>query len=80
MQNTGWVVLRYYFGLETPPVPLFLLVMFAVLLGVILAGAGFLVDQWSLRRALREKDRRLAALENELRPFKEQTTRTKAEG
>jgi uncharacterized integral membrane protein len=67
MQNTGWVVLRYYFGLETPPLPLFLLVLFSILLGVVLACAGFLFDEWSLRRALREKERRVASLENELR-------------
>ena len=66
MENTGWVVLRYYFGLETPPVPLFLLVLFSILFGILLAGAGFLMDQWSLRRALREKERQIASLENEL--------------
>ena len=37
MENTGWVVLRYYFGFETPPVPLFLLVLFSILLGILLA-------------------------------------------
>ena len=73
MQNTGWVVLRYYFGLETPPLPLFLLVMVSILFGVVLAGASFLIDQWSLRRALREKERQVASLENELKPYREST-------
>ncbi len=67
MQNTGWVVIRYYFGLETPPVPLFLLVLFSILFGVVLACAGFLIDQWSLRRALRAKERQVASLESELK-------------
>lgn len=80
MQNTGWVVLRYYFGLETPPLPLFLLVMFSIMVGVVLAGAGFLIDQWSLRRTLREKERQVAALENELRPYREQTKGMRVEG
>lgn len=71
MENTGWIVLRYYFGLETPPVPIFLLVLFSVLLGVLLAGAGFIVDEWSLRRALREKERQIASLEKELQPYRE---------
>jgi uncharacterized integral membrane protein len=71
MQNVDPIVLRYYFGLETPPLPLFLLVMFSILFGVVLAGAGFLVDQWSLRRALREKERQVAALETELKPYRE---------
>lgn len=71
MENTGWVVLRYYFGLETPPVPVFLLVLFSVLFGVLLAGVGFVVDEWSLRRALREKEREIAALQKELQPHRE---------
>jgi uncharacterized integral membrane protein len=75
MQNVEPVVLKYYFGLETPPVPLFLLVLFSILLGILLAGAGFLMDQWSLRRALREKERQVVSLENELK----QTTKLKAE-
>lgn len=71
MENTGWVVLRYYFGLETPPVPIFLLVLFSVLLGVLFAGVGFLVDERSLKRAVREKEREIASLERELKPYRE---------
>lgn len=67
MENTGWVVIRYYFGLETPPVPLFLLVLFCILFGICLAGIGFLLDERSLRRSVREKERRIAALEEEAR-------------
>lgn len=71
MENTGWVVLRYYFGLETPPVPVFLLVLFSVLLGVFLTGVGFLFDERSLKKALREKEREIASLERELKPYQE---------
>jgi len=71
MENTGWIVLRYYFGLESPPVPIFLIVLFSVLLGVILAGVAFIVDEWSLRKALREKEREIASLEKELQPYRE---------
>lgn len=71
MENTGWVVLRYYFGLETPPIPIFLLVLFSVLLGVFMAGVGFIIDEWSLRKALREKEREIASLERELQPYRE---------
>src|SRR3972149_4212922 len=71
MENAEPLRLRYYFGLETPPIPLFLLVLFAVLLGVLLAGLGFLFDQWSLKRALREKDRAIASLEREIQAFGE---------
>lgn len=66
MENAQPLVLRYYFGLETPPVPLFLLVLFAVLLGVLLAGVGFIVDQWALKKAVREKEREIEALKKEL--------------
>lgn len=71
MQNASWVVLRYYFGLETPPVPVFLLVLFSVLLGIILAGIGFLFDERTLKKALREKERQIASLERELKLFRE---------
>jgi len=71
MENTGWVVLRYYFGLETPPVPIFLLVLFSVLLGVLLVGVGFVFDERSLKKALREKEWKIASLEKELEPYRE---------
>ena len=71
MEKTGWVVLRYYFGLETPPVPIFLLVLFSVLLGVFFAGVGFICDERSLKKALREKEREIASLEKELQPYRE---------
>lgn len=71
MENAEPLRLRYYFGLETPPIPLFVLVLFAILLGVLLAGLGFLFDQWSLKRALKEKDRAIATLEGEIRDQRE---------
>ncbi len=73
VENTQPLVLRYYFGLETPPMPLFLLVLFSVLLGIFLAGVGFILDQWSLRRALREKQREIDSLQKELKPYREQS-------
>jgi uncharacterized integral membrane protein len=71
MENAQPLVLRYYFGLESPPVPLFLLVLFSVLLGVLLAGVSFLLDQWSLKKAVREKEREVASLEKELKLYRE---------
>lgn len=70
-ENTGWVILRYYFGLESPPVPIFLLVLFSILLGVLLTGVSFIVDERSLKKALREKERQIASLEKELQPYRE---------
>ena len=70
-ENTGWVVIRYYFGLETPPIPIFLLVLFSVLSGVFLAGVGFLIDERSLKKALREKEREITSLQKEMQPYRE---------
>ncbi|MEK7378525.1 MAG: LapA family protein [Candidatus Binatota bacterium] len=70
-ENTGWVVLRYYFGLETPPIPIFLLVLFSVLSGVFLVGVGFLIDERSLKKALREKEREITSLQKEMQPYRE---------
>jgi uncharacterized integral membrane protein len=71
VENTQPFVVRYYFGLETPPMPLFLLVLLSLLLGIFLAGVGFIFDQWSLKRALREKDREIAALQKELKFYRD---------
>jgi len=71
MENAQPLVLRYYFGLESPPVPLFLLVLFAILLGVLIAGVSFLVDQGSLKKMVREREREIASLEKELKVYRE---------
>ncbi len=70
MENTETLVLSY-FGFETPPIPLFLLVLFAILLGVFLSGVGFIIDVRSLKKALREKEREIASLEEEINPLRE---------
>lgn len=71
MENNQPLVLRYYFGLETPPVPVFLLALFSVLLGVFIAGVGFLFDERSFKKALREKEGEMASLERELKLYRE---------
>ena len=70
MENASWVVLRYYFGLESPPVPLFLIVLFAVLLGVCLAGVGFFLDERSLKKSLRDQEQKIAQMEIELAAYR----------
>lgn len=70
-ENTGSVVLRYYFGLESPPMPLFLLVLFSIVLGIVLAGVMFILDERSLKKALREREQQITLLENELKPYRE---------
>ncbi len=73
MENTGQVVLRYYFGLETVPIPIFLLMLISILVGILLAGAAFILDVHALKRAVREKEREIASLEQEIKSFREQS-------
>ena len=75
MENASWVVLRYYFGLESPPVPLFLIVLFAILLGVCLAGVGFFLDERSLKQSLRDQEQKIAQLETELAAYRNREQR-----
>jgi uncharacterized integral membrane protein len=71
MENVQPVVLRYHFGLETTPLPLFLVVLFAALLGVLLAGLGFLLDLRFLKKSLREREREIESLRNKQISFAE---------
>ncbi|MFQ5917323.1 MAG: lipopolysaccharide assembly protein LapA domain-containing protein [Candidatus Binatia bacterium] len=70
MENTEPLVLRY-FGYETSPINLYLLVLISVLLGVLLAGIGFIIDQWSLKKVVRQRGREIEALEREIREIQE---------
>jgi uncharacterized integral membrane protein len=77
MNNSEGIVLKYYFGLQTPEVPIFLLVLFSVLFGILLAGAGYIFDQWSLKRALREREREIVSLQKELNMHRDRATENK---
>ena len=70
MENTQSLVL-HYFGYETPPINLYLLILISVLFGVIVAGIGFIIDQWSLKKVVRQKKREIESLEKELRAVQE---------
>lgn len=70
MENTQSLVLRY-FGYETPPIDLYLLILVSILFGVIVAGIGFIIDQWSLKKVVRQKEREIESLEKEVRTVQE---------
>ncbi len=70
MENTEPLVLRY-FGYETPPIHLYLLILLSVFFGVLLAGIGFMIDQRSLKKAVRQKDQEIESLERERRTIQE---------
>ena len=71
VKNTQTLRLRYYFGLVTPPIDLFLLILFSDFFGVLLAGIGFIIDQRSLKRTVRQKEREIESLEKEIRIVQE---------
>lgn len=64
MENTEPLVLRYM-GYETPPIHLYLLILLSVFFGVLVAGIGFMIDQRSLKKAVRNKNQEIESLERE---------------
>jgi len=70
MENTEPLVL-HYMGYETPPIHLYLLILLSVFSGVLLAGIGFMIDQRSLKKAVRNKNLELESLERESRTNQE---------
>ena len=70
MENTQPLVL-HYFGYETPPIYLYLLILLSVFLGVLLAGIGFMVDQRSLKKTVRLKEQEIVSLEREVKTMQE---------
>lgn len=65
IQNDGPVPLRYYFGLETPSLPLFLWALLFLLLGMILSGLWAFFCKIGLRSRIRHFQRVIADLERE---------------
>ena len=65
MENTQPLTLRY-FGYETPPVELYLLVLSSVFLGIILAGVGFIIDNHSMKKSLRQREKEIDTLKREI--------------
>jgi len=70
MENTEPLVL-HYMGYETPPIHLYLLILLSVFFGVLLAGIGFMIDQRSLKKAVRSKNQEIESLEREARTNQE---------
>ena len=71
IQNDQAISLRYYFGWESPPLPLFLWAFLFLLLGLILSGVWAFVSRWSLRSRIRQGKKTLAWLEQERDRLKE---------
>ncbi len=70
LQNQQLVTLNYY-GLIPPfSVPVFLLVFFSVLIGILIAGFGDIYVRYSLRLRARRSEKQLKACQRELEALK----------
>jgi uncharacterized integral membrane protein len=65
IQNDGPVSLKYYFGLQTPPLPLFLWALLFLLLGLVLSGLWAFFSKIGLHSRIRYTQRTIAGLERE---------------
>ena len=63
IKNDQPVALKYYFDWVTLPLPLFLWVFLAFLIGLILSGAMALVSKFGLRARIRQRSRAIGELE-----------------
>ena len=63
--NDGPISLKYYFGLETTPLPLFLWALLFLLLGMILSGLWSFFSKIGLHSRIRQSQRTIAGLERE---------------
>jgi len=63
--NDGPISLKYYFSLETPPLPLFLWALLFLLLGLILSGLWSFFSKIGLHSRIRQSQRAIAGLERE---------------
>ncbi len=66
VNNSEPVVLGYYFGYATPPVPLYVIVLVAVVVGAILAALFSIAERFHFMYELRKRDRVIREMEGEL--------------
>jgi uncharacterized integral membrane protein len=66
VNNSEPVVLKYYFGYATPKVPLYVVVLIAVVVGAILAALFAIGERFYFMYELRKRDRIIREMEGEL--------------
>jgi len=71
LQNQQAVTLNYYGVIPPFDVPVFLLVFFSVLLGILIAGFGDIYVRYSLRIRARRCEKQLKACQKELEELKQ---------
>ncbi|MFQ5892991.1 MAG: lipopolysaccharide assembly LapA domain-containing protein [Nitrospinota bacterium] len=65
-KNSEPVVLRYYYGYATPPVPLYVVLLAAVVVGAILAALFAIGERFYFLHELRKRNRTIREMEGEL--------------
>jgi uncharacterized integral membrane protein len=73
VHNDEAVSLRYYFGLESIPLPLFLWAFIFLFAGIVLAGVAALLTQIGLLARVRKFKKTVADLERKRNELKSQT-------
>lgn len=66
VQNSDPVVLKYYFGYQTPAVPLYVVLLAAVVVGAIFAALFSIGERFYFRHEINKRDRVIREMETEL--------------
>lgn len=66
VKNSDPVVLKYYFGYETPAVPLYVVLLAAVVVGAIFAALFSIGERFYFRHEVHKRDRVIREMETEL--------------
>lgn len=66
VKNSDPVVLKYYFGYSTPSVPLYVVLLAAVVVGAIFAALFSIGERFYFRHEIRKRDRLIREMETEL--------------
>lgn len=79
-QNAEFVTLRYYFGLASTPLPLYLVLYVAIILGMIAGMAIGITTRSNLKRKAKTLERANASLQEELDKIKTESGEEKPTG
>lgn len=66
VKNSEPVVLKYYFGYATPPIPLYVVLLAAVAVGAIFAALFAIGERFYFLHGFRKRDRLIREMETEL--------------
>ena len=66
VKNSDPIVLKYYYGYSTPPVPLYVVLLAAVVVGAIFAALFAIGERFYFRHEIRKRDRVIRDMETEL--------------